>query len=98
MRDISGNPLPKLTSSPEKAAGSDESRYDKDDYRFTTLEPNRVFMEDGQMEEDEWSQLAFSLGMPTREMNTPGTEAKRFAQRVKQRKKDPDTRVDDLLG
>jgi hypothetical protein len=49
------------------------------------------------MEEDEWSQLAFSLGMPTREMNTPGTEAKRFAQRVKQRKKDPNTRIDDML-
>jgi hypothetical protein len=98
MRDISGNPLVKTTSSPKEMADSDESRFDKDDYRFTTLEPNRVFMQDGQMEEDEWSQLAFSLGMPTREMNTPSTEAKRFAQRVKQRKKDPNTRIDDLLG
>ena len=97
MRDISGNPLPKPASSPGKVAGNDESRFDKDDYRFTTLEPNQVFIEDGQMEEDEWSQLAFSLGMPTREMNTPGTEAKRFAQRVKQRKKDPNTRIDDML-
>jgi hypothetical protein len=55
-------------------------------------------MEDGQMDEDIWSQLAFSLGMPTRDVDTPTTEAKRFAQKVRQRTKDPNSRIDDLLA
>ena len=50
------------------------------------------------MDKDEWSQLAFSLGLPTREIDTPTVEAKRFVQKMKQRKKDPNTRVNDLLS
>jgi hypothetical protein len=97
MRDLSRSPRPR-TSSPRRVFTSDEPRFDRDDYRFTTLEPNQIFMEDGQMDEEEWNQLAFTLGMPPREIDAPTTEAKRFAQKVRQRKKDPNGRIDDLLA
>ena len=75
-----------------------KSKCDADDYRFTTLEPNQIFMEDGLMEEEERSQLAFSLGMPLNERTTPTAETKRFVQKLKQRKSDTHTSIDDLLA
>lgn len=97
MPDTSGSPKFRA-SSPNSFVNTDELRFDKNDYRFTTLEPNQIFMEDGQMDEDEWSRLAFSLGLPTREDDTPAIEAKRFAQKIRQRKKDPNVAVNDLLS
>ena len=75
----------------------DDSKFGAEDYRFTTLEPNQIFVEDGQMDEEQWSHLAFSLGVPTRESGSPTTESKRFVQKLKQRKKDTNVRIDDLL-
>lgn len=97
MPDSSGSPKSR-SQSPDGVVNTDEPQFDKDDYRFTTLEPNQIFIEEGQMDEDEWSQLAFSLGMPTKDVDTPTVEAKRFAQKVRQRKKDPTIRVNDLLS
>jgi hypothetical protein len=76
---------------------SDKSKYDADDYRFTTLEPNQIFVQDGLMDEEERSQLAFSLGMPLKDGGAPTADTKRFVQKLKQRKMDTQTPIDDLL-
>ena len=93
MRDLSRIPRPKALS-----PILDKSRYDAEDFRFTTLEPNQIFMEDGLMEEEERVQLAFSLGMRLNESGPPTAETKRFVHKLRQRKPDTELRVDDLLA
>jgi hypothetical protein len=96
MRDLSRKPRSRAPS-PLVIVGSDKSRYDADDYRFTTLEPNQIFMEDGLMDEEERRQLAFSLGMPMNEGGTPTADTKRFVHKLKQRKTNTQVPIDDLL-
>jgi hypothetical protein len=97
MRDLSRSPRPTALS-PIVIINSDKSRYDADDYRFTTLEPNQIFMEDGLMDEEERSQLAFSLGMPLKEGGALTADTKRFVHKLKQQKTDTQTPIDDLLA
>ena len=75
----------------------DESALGTENYRHTTLEPNQIFVDDVQMDEVQWSCLAFSLGMSTRGSDAPTSETKRFVQKLKNRRKDPASRIDDLL-
>lgn len=76
----------------------DEHAYDTEDYRSTALEPSHVFVEDRQMDEDQWHHLAFSLGLPTKEYTTPSLEAIRFVQKIRRRARDENARIDDLIA
>jgi hypothetical protein len=96
MRDLSRGPRPRGPS-PIVIIDAEKSRYKADDYRFTTLEPNQIFVEDGVMDEDEQQQAAYSLGMPWKEGGTPTGDTKCFVHKLKQRKADTQTTVDDLL-
>lgn len=55
------------------------------DYRFTTLEPNHIVVEDEPMDDERWSRLAFALSMPCKEQRRSCPEARRFAQQMRRR-------------
>jgi len=57
-----------------------------DEFRFDILEPNNILLEEGVMDEELWSNLAFSLGLPSREGQRCNTETQRLAQKMRKRK------------
>ncbi|KIW40290.1 uncharacterized protein PV06_07501 [Exophiala oligosperma] len=69
-------------------SGSDLERrtsFGSSDYRSTTLEPNNIIVEDQQMDDERWSRLAFSLGIPFGVSYRRSAAASRFAQQVRNR-------------
>ncbi|KIW11917.1 hypothetical protein PV08_09190 [Exophiala spinifera] len=54
-------------------------------YRTTTLEPNHIIVEDEQMDDERWSRLAFSLGIPFRDSYCTSPVSQKFAQQVSSR-------------
>lgn len=57
-----------------------------DAFRYDILEPNNIFLADGIMERERWSDLAFSLGLPAREGQRSNAATQKLAQRMKKRK------------
>jgi len=55
------------------------------EYRFATLEPNHIVVEDEPMDEERWSRLAFALSMPCRDVRRAYPEARKFAIQMKKR-------------
>ena len=66
-------------------------------YRSTTLEPNHIFVEDQQMDEERWSRLAFALGIPSRDSHPPSPAASKFAQQVSSRRSVSSREMTELL-
>ncbi|KAK5044441.1 hypothetical protein LTR84_011255 [Exophiala bonariae] len=56
------------------------------EYRFTTLEPNHIVVEDEPMDDERWSRLAFALSMPCKDIRRTNPEARKFAFQMKRQK------------
>lgn len=61
------------------------------------LERNNIFIEEELMDETRWFDLAFSLGMPSREGQRSNTETQKLAQKMKRRKVVSQTQTSDML-
>lgn len=75
--------------SPTPSKASKQSSIEEsvaDDFRFDILEPNNIFLADGFLTPERWSDLAFSLGLPAREGQRSNTATQKLAQRIKKRK------------
>lgn len=57
-----------------------------DDFRYDILEPNNILIADGRMNEEKWSDLAFSLGLPARSGQRSTATTCKFAQKMSKRK------------
>lgn len=57
-----------------------------DDFRYDVLEPNNILLADGTMNEEDWSNLAFSLGLPARNGRRFTATTRKFAQKMNKRK------------
>ena len=75
------SPTPSKASK-KSSVGGDTS----DDFRFDILEPNNIFLANGIMDGERWSDLAFSLGLPSREGQRFSTSTQKLVQRMKKRK------------
>ena len=82
---------PTPTMNPKVSPSSDR------DHEFTTLNPNNIFIGKEPMNFEKWSRLAFSLGIRAAEDTTLTSEAKRFARKARQRRKDTGVHLGDLL-
>ena len=56
------------------------SRYQRD-----ILNANHIIVDERRMASDDWTKIAFSLGIPAGDISKPNSAARRFAQRVKRR-------------
>lgn len=87
------------TISSQSQKSERRASFGSSDYRFTTLEPNHIIVEDEQMDEERWSRLAFALSMPCKELRRSSPEARRFAQQIKKRSNSISSRqLADLLS
>ncbi|KEF53352.1 uncharacterized protein A1O9_10327, partial [Exophiala aquamarina CBS 119918] len=75
----------KMTASYIDEVASREASLGSTEYRFATLEPNHIVVEDEPMDDERWSRLAFALSMPCKEIRRAYPEARRFAIQMKKR-------------
>lgn len=71
------------SSSPSFASIKASASKLANDFRFDILEPNNILLADGVMDEERWSDLAFSLGLPARVGQISNTVTHRLAQKMK---------------
>lgn len=76
------------TASYVDEVASREASLGSTEYRFATLEPNHIVVEDEPMGDERWSRLAFALSMPCREIRRSHPEARKFAIQMKKRGSD----------
>jgi len=77
----SRSPTPSKASKQSSVEG-----YVPDDFRFDILEQNNIFLADGILTPERWSDLAFSLGLSAREGQRFTTATQKLVQRMKKRK------------
>ncbi|KAJ9661550.1 hypothetical protein H2198_001930 [Neophaeococcomyces mojaviensis] len=56
------------------------------DFRYNVLEPNGILVADGHIQEDTWTRLAFSLGIPLKQDIKQTADVARFSYRMRKRK------------
>lgn len=57
-----------------------------DDYRIDILEPNNILLEQVMMDEERWSSLAFSMGIPVHNGQRFNNDAQKLASRMSRRR------------
>ena len=55
------------------------------DFKKQVLEPNHMLVQDEQMSHEDWSKIAFSLGIPAANSSKANASARRVAQKVRRR-------------
>lgn len=68
------------------------------DFRYNVLEPNGIVIADNHMPEEDWSRIAFSLGIPMKQEIKTNADVARFSYRMRRRKNVTDVQVVEALS